>query len=230
MAHRTTGFDKLARSVAIDGPVAAGKTVVGRLVSRELGCRFLDTGTMYRAVTCVAQQRDMDLEDEDSLSALAHSLEMRLIPGNGGDRLVVNGEDLTDYLRSPEVERGVSLVSRIPGVRAAMVVRQRAMAEEGPIVMVGRDIGTVVLPDAPVKVFLNASVEVRARRRYEEMQQAGSTIAYERVLEDLVRRDKIDSERTDSPLRPAKDAVQLMTDDMEIEEVAQKILALIKCD
>ncbi len=204
--------------------------MVGRLVSRQLGCRFLDTGTMYRAVTWAAQQRNMDLEDEDTLSALAHSLDMRLIPGNGGDRLIVNGQDVTDYLRNPEVERGVSLVSRIPGVRAAMVVRQRAMADEGPIVMVGRDIGTVVLPDAPVKVFLNASVNVRARRRYDEMRQGGSTIEYERVLEDLIRRDKLDSERTDSPLRPAKDAVQLMTDDMEIEEVAQRILSLVRCD
>ena len=217
------------KSIAIDGPVAAGKTVVGRQLADELNYRFLDTGTMYRAVTLVAQQRGIDLEDEAALEHLANSLDINLVQNAQDDRMVVDGQDITNYLRDPEVDRGVSLVSRVPGVRSAMVARQRAIAQEGPIVMVGRDIGTVVLPDAPVKVFLSASVEVRAKRRYNEMRDGGSDIEYETVLEDLQRRDEIDSKRTDSPLRPADDALQLETDDIEIEEVSDRILSLMKC-
>ncbi|MGH2541546.1 MAG: (d)CMP kinase [Ardenticatenaceae bacterium] len=220
----------MQKTVAIDGPVAAGKTVVGREVARQLGCRFLDTGTMYRAVTLAALQRDVNLEDERALEELAHSLDIELVGAEDGDRLMVDGQDITQSLRTSEVERGVSLVARVRGVRSAMVRIQREMAGRGQIVMVGRDIGTVVLPDAPVKVFLNASVEVRARRRYNEMAQAGTEVEYEQVLADLQRRDRIDSERTDSPLRPADDAVQLFTDDMEIGEVSQRILSLVRCD
>ena len=215
-------------SIAVDGPVASGKTAVGRLVAQRLGCRFLDTGAMYRAVTRAALERGTDLEDEGALARLAASLEMRVISGEGGDMLVVDGQDVTDQLRDPKVERGVSLVAKVPGVRSAMVGQQRAMAREGPIVMAGRDIGTVVLPEAKVKVFLKASVEERARRRYRELKEMGRAPEFQRVKDDLLRRDKIDSERADSPLRPAEAAVQLDTDNMGVEKVVEKIIAMVE--
>ena len=214
--------------IAIDGPVASGKTVVGRLAAQRLGCRFLDTGIMYRAVTWVALSRGVGLGDDEALAELATSLEMRLVPGEAGDRLLVDGEDVTDFLREPEVDRGVSQVSAVSGVRRALVEQQRAIASEGSIVMLGRDIGTVVLPDADVKVFLKASVEVRARRRYSELQEKGSDISYDQVASDLERRDRIDSERADSPLRPADDAIQIDTDSLSVEDIAERILAELK--
>ena len=211
-------------SIAIDGPVASGKTSVGKCVAERLGYRFLDTGIMYRAVTLVAIEQGTDLEDEDSLTALAESLDMRLVADAGGDRLMVNGSDVTGHLRDAKVERGVSLVASVSGVRSALVRQQRAIAEEGLIVMVGRDIGTVVLPDASVKVYLEASPPVRARRRYSEMESSGRAPDYQQLERDVVRRDDIDSRRADSPMRPAQDAVRIETDDLSVEEVANAIL------
>jgi cytidylate kinase len=182
---------------------------------------------MYRAVTYVAQQRGVDLEDVDGLVKLMERLDMRLSPTNGEDRLTTDGEDVTDKLRAPDVERGVSLVARVPGVRLAMVSQQRAIAREGPIVMAGRDIGTVVLPDAGTKVFLTASVGERARRRHLELKRQGAKVEYEQVLAELQRRDKIDSERDDSPLRPAEDAAVLNTDGRRIEDLAEQIVSSI---
>ena len=214
--------------IAIDGPVASGKTVVGRLIAQRLGFRFLDTGIMYRAVTLVALNRGVEPGDDEALAGLAESLEMRLVPGEAGDRLIVDGEDVTDFLRELKVDRGVSQVSAVSGVRSALVEQQRAIAGEGSIVMLGRDIGTVVLPKADVKVFLTASVEVRARRRYRELQENGSDISYEQVVSDLERRDRIDRERAASPLRPADDATQIDTDNLGVEEIAKRILAAVE--
>ena len=215
-------------AIAIDGPVASGKTAVGRLVARRLGLRFLDTGSMYRAVTRVAVDTGVDLNDADALTALAARLDLRLSYAKGVDRLTADGVDLTDGLRTPDVERGVSLVARVPGVRRSLVAQQRRIAGDGPLVMVGRDIGTVVLPDAPVKVYLNASARVRAGRRRRDMAADGSEVDEQRVLGELIRRDKIDSERSDSPLRPARDAVIMDTDDLRIEHVADKIVDLVE--
>ena len=215
-------------SIAVDGPVASGKTAVGRRVAQRLGWRFVDTGAMYRAVTRAALEEGTDLGDVRALARLAASLEMRVISGEGGDRLLVNGQDVTEQLRDARIEREVSLVAKVPGVRSAMVGEQRAMAKEGPIVMAGRDIGTVVLPEAKVKVFLKASAEERARRRFRELQEMGREPVFLRVKDDLLRRDKIDSERAESPLRPAEAAVQIDTDDVEIEEVVEKIIAMVE--
>ena len=215
-------------SIAVDGPVASGKTAVGRRVAQRLGWRFVDTGAMYRAVTRAALEEGTDLGDVRALARLAASLEMRVISGEGGDRLLVNGQDVTEQLRDARIEREVSLVAKVPGVRSAMVGEQRAMAREGPIVMAGRDIGTVVLPEAKVKVFLKASAEERARRRFRELQEMGREPVFLRVKDDLLRRDKIDSERAESPLRPAEAAVQIDTDDVEIEEVVEKIIAMVE--
>ncbi len=183
---------------------------------------------MYRAVTLAALRQGTDLSDEEALTRLAESLELRLVLGDTGDRLLMDGEDVTDLLRRQEVEQCVSLVARVPGVRAAMVKQQQAIAREGPVVMVGRDIGTVVLPDARVKVFLNASVGVRARRRYDELRARGQSPDYQQVLADLVRRDKLDTERSASPLRPAEGAVQIDTDNLGVEEVAQRVMAILR--
>ncbi len=208
------------RAIAIDGPVASGKTVVGRAVALRLGYRFLDTGAMYRAVTWTALRRGVDFADCEALASLASSIAMRL---EAGDRLTVDGEDVTGHLRDDDVQRAVSPVSAVPGVRTALVSQQRAVADCGPIVMVGRDIGTAVLPDARIKVFLQASAEVRARRRYDQIREGRGSITYDRVVCDLAHRDKIDSERAVSPLRSAPDAIVIDTDHMTVAQVIERV-------
>ena len=210
-------------AIAIDGPVASGKTSVGRIVARRLGFRFLDTGLMYRAVTLAALRRRIAFDDEAALADLASSIDMSPRECGGRERLLVDGEDVTAALRGPAVERGVSLVSKVSGVRAALAASQRAIAAQGPIVMVGRDIGTVVLRDAPLKIYLDASIPVRARRRFMELEAWGAGVEYEQVVRELGRRDKIDSERLDSPARPAGDAFRIDTDERSVEELALKI-------
>lgn len=212
-------------AVAIDGPAASGKSVIGREVARRLGIRFLDTGVMYRAVTWASIQRGVGPGRERELTSVAAHSEIRLVTACEDDRLLLNGSDITDHLRHREVDAVVSAVSAVSGVRRALVAQQRAIAADGPIVMCGRDIGTVVLPDACLKVFLTAAVEVRAQRRTAE--KAGNA-DYEKIMDELVRRDRIDSEREDSPLRPAKDAITIPTDDMTIEEVVQAILSKVQ--
>ena len=214
----------LLNAIAIDGPVASGKTVAGRLVAQRLRFRFMDTGVVYRAVTWEALSSGTALEDESALVRLARELTMQLVHEEGDERLLVDGQDITDHLRDPEVERGVSLVAKVPGVRRGLVRQQRAIAEESPIVMAGRDIGTVVLPDAQLKVYLTASVDVRARRRYLELQRQGNSVEYAQVESELKRRDKIDSERVDSPLRPANDAKLIDTNGVEVEALVDLIL------
>ena len=183
---------------------------------------------MYRAVTWAAAERGIDLQDEDALSALASGLEMRVVSRESGDRLFVDTTDVTNRLRDPEIDRGVSLVARVPGVRSAMVQQQQAIARNGRIVMVGRDIGTVVLPAARVKVFLNASVEVRAQRRYKELQALGHSPDYGQLVDDITRRDKIDSERSESPMKPAGDALVIQTDTLGVEEVIDRVMSLVE--
>ena len=214
-------------AIAIDGPVAAGKTVVGTLLARRLGFRFLDTGSMYRAVTWAALQRGIGLDDDRALAKLAASVDIRVVPQELGEGIMVDGVEVTGHLRDPRVERGVSLVSKVSGVRTALVAQQRVIAAESPIVMAGRDIGTVVLPCAEVKVYLTASVNVRARRRCREFADRGEPIDCSVVMEELLRRDKIDSERSDSPLRPAEDAVHIDTDDVGVEELERRIACLV---
>ena len=212
-------------SVAIDGPVASGKTAVGRTVAERLGWPFLDTGAMYRAVTRSALRSGVDVEDEAALAGLAAGMSMRLEADDDGVyRLWADGEDVTDDLRTPEIDRNVSAVSKVPAVRRTLVEQQRAIAADAPVVMAGRDIGTVVLWDAPVKVFLTASVEERARRR--TLQDPAADL--ERTRSDLERRDAIDSGREDSPLRPAEDAVVIDTDGLDVAEIARRVVELAR--
>ena len=213
--------------IAIDGPGASGKSTVGRLVARRLGYGFIDTGGMYRALTWLALLKDMDFDDDGALTRLAEETPLTVLP-DGPDhqgQVVAGGRDLSPFLRHPEVDAKVSLLSRVPGVRVIMVANQRAIAEQGGVVMAGRDIGTVVLPDAPLKIYLDASVEERAGRRFREQRDQGLEVSYDQVLDDLRRRDDLDGQRATSPLRPAADAHKIDTDGLTPEEIADAIIA-----
>lgn len=220
------------RVIAIDGPAAAGKTTVGRQTGCHLGYPFLDTGAIYRAMTWTALHRGVDLSDEDTLSEVAASISIDIGPPTADSiepcTIFVDGEDVTRNLRQPEVEAAVSLVSRVAGVREALVKVQRDLAGRNSVVMAGRDIGTVVLPRADLKVYLDASVEERARRRFAELSALGMDLTEEGVLQDLRRRDRIDSERSVSPLRPAEEAVVIDTDGLTLEEVVRRVLELVE--
>jgi cytidylate kinase len=211
--------------IAIDGPVAVGKTSLGKLLARQLGYKFVDTGNMYRALTWKALKLGLDLDQEEKLGEMAERARME--PW-GEDGFLVDGEEVGKELRSQEVEKGVSLVACHPRVRLAMVALQQRLAQEGRVVMVGRDIGTVVLPQAQAKFFLTASPGERARRRFRELKEQGQNPDYEAVLKDLERRDGIDSKRSHSPLRPAPEARILDTDGLILEEVARKVLSLLE--
>ena len=229
IAERTAEVSRMAdfMTVAIDGPVASGKTTVGELVATRLGARFLDTGIMYRAVTVAALDRGVDYNDVDALSELVADLRIRLTLISDCTRLEINGRDVTQRLREPAVDHAVSPVSEAPSVRRALVARQREIAAEGPVVMVGRDIGSKVLPDAILKVYLDAPPEVRALRRRKELAQKGEPIQPDTVLQDLLRRDRIDSKREDSPLKPDDDAIVIDTSAMTIDQVVQRVLDLV---
>ena len=217
----------LAREVsviAIDGPVAAGKTAVGRELARTLGFAYLDTGIMYRAITWLALHSGIPVEDQTSLGELARANPVGLV-GDEGDRVSVSGHSLGPELRDSSVEGNVSVVSKAPPVRRELVAQQRRIASQGKIVMIGRDIGTVVLPDADLKVYLTASAENRAQRRWLEMRDRGQPVELETVMSQTLARDEIDSNREDSPLKPARDAWELNTDGLDIEQVVRKIIA-----
>ena len=206
--------------------MAAGKTTVGRRLSSELRYRFLDTGILYRALTWLALDLGIDLKDEGALGRLAWSTSLRLKDVDD-ETVIVDGREVSAELRGPDVDRGVSLVARLPEVRSALVEQQREIAREGGIVVVGRDIGTVVLPRADLKLFLVASASQRAKRRQLEMERRGKDSDYAQVMKDLVVRDEIDTGRAHAPLRPADDAVMLDTDDLDEDGVLGKVLELL---
>lgn len=215
-------------AVAIDGPVASGKTSVGVCVARRLCYAFLDTGLMYRAATWKAIQSGVNMSDEPELTSVTESMRIRLLPSHRGGRLLVDDTDVTDHLRDIDIDRNVSAVSAVRGVRRALTPHQRRIAEAGPTVMVGRDIGTVVLPDARTKAYLEASVHVRAKRRRAEMLASGNSIELEQVVADTERRDRIDSERSYAPLPVADDAFVIQTDGLALHEVVERVVRLVK--
>ncbi len=216
--------------IAIDGPAASGKSIVGATVADRLGYRFFDTGAMYRAVTWLALRRGVDPNDAGALVRLAESASITVREARHNTieptAVLLDGEDATPHLRDADVEANVSLVSRVAGVRAALVRIQRGLAANGGVVMAGRDIGSVVLPGAGLKVYLDASREVRARRRAAQMREAGVEPDFDELMADLARRDGIDSNRESSPLTAAPGAVIINTDELSIEEVVQRILNL----
>lgn len=204
--------------------------MVGGAVASALGYRFYDTGAMYRAVTWAALRRGVDPSDAAGLTALVAAAAIEVSEGGAGEseptRVFVNGEDATPHLRDDNVERNVSLVSRVPEVRAALVRIQRELAAAGGVVMAGRDIGTVVLPEAPLKVYLDASPRVRAERRAEQLRAAGMAVDLAALTAEMVRRDGIDSTRATSPLAAGSDAMIINTDRMTIAEVVARIVEL----
>ncbi|MEE8519217.1 MAG: (d)CMP kinase [Dehalococcoidia bacterium] len=208
--------------IAIDGPVASGKTTVGRLLAQRLGYRFIDTGLYYRAMTSEALGRNVGMDDSTALGVLAREIRIDVID----DRVLVDGRDVTDGLRSSEVEAGVSRVSRLVVVRHAMVSQQQREAEAGDVVMVGRDIGTKVLPDA-AKVYLEAPVEVRVKRRRAEFASQGRKMDAQAVRDGLEHRDKLDTERAEGPLRVADDAIVVDTQDLDAEGVVDRIIEVV---
>ena len=215
----------MKRVIAIDGPAGAGKSTVAKIVAEKLGYTYIDTGAMYRGVAWKTLRDDKDAPDEAILRAV-HDIDVRLACTESGTRVTVDGTDVTAEIRTPEVTHIVSRVAALGPVREKMVELQRAMAADGAVVMDGRDIGTNVLPNADVKIFLTASVEERARRRYDEMVAKGYAVNFDALKDEIASRDKQDSERAISPLRQAEAAVLLDSTALTIDEVVARILEL----
>jgi len=213
--------------IAIDGPVAVGKSSVGLRLANGLDYIFFDTGMIYRAFTWKVLNSGISPEDEQKLCHLATTTEFNFTPSKEGAlSVIVDGQDVSSKLLCPEIEELVALIAKVAGVRQAMVSQQRKLAERGRVVMAGRDIGTVVLPRAELKIFLTASTEERARRRYKELLERGENSSLEIVLADLKKRDEMDIHRTISPLKPAEDAIIIDTETFTLEQVVDKIYAL----
>lgn len=218
---------RIPNIIAIDGPAASGKSTLGEKLAEVLGYLYFDTGIMYRAVTLAALQNKLSMDDETGVTGLAERVMIDVQPPSVQDGrkadVLLDGKDITWEIRSKEVEANVSQVSAYAGVRTAMTEQQRRVGRRGRVVMVGRDIGTVVLPEAELKIYLDASAEERARRRHAELAQRGEQISYEEILEAMKRRDRIDSTRAVAPLKPADDAVIVNTDELEIDEVLERV-------
>jgi cytidylate kinase len=226
--------------ITIDGPGASGKSTVGYRLAQLINYLFFDTGVMYRALTWAAIARGVDVREEATVSQLAVTLEIDVaapqpeVSDGRQNTVLVDGQDVTWQIRSPDVDQNVSVVSAYPAVRQALSAQQRRIgrrygagtADKAGVVMVGRDIGTVILPEAPLKIYMDATPEERAQRRFRELQARGRQISYEDILQDLVRRDRIDSERAHSPMRPADDAIVIDTSGLAPEAVVTRILAL----
>ena len=214
--------------VAIDGPASSGKSTISKLIAKENHFVYLDTGAMYRVVTLAVLRNNISLDDYEAIEKLVQTIEIGFSMQDGKQSVFMNGEDVTDEIRSVEVTKNVSAVSAIKEVRTRLVHLQQEIAENHSIIMDGRDIGTVVLPQAEIKIFLVASVEERARRRFIENQEKGIEMSYEELVEDIRRRDHIDSTRKESPLRKAEDAIEVDTTKMTIEDVVKVVTALIQ--
>jgi len=219
--------------IAIDGPAASGKSTIGLRLANALGYLFFDTGVMYRAVTWLALERGIDVRDEAAVAALAETAQIDVAPASKSDGrtcdVSVNGQDITWEIRTPKVDgQNVSIVAANRGVRSALTQQQRRIGQRGKVVMVGRDIGTVVLPDANLKIYLDASAEERARRRYDEILARGEQADYAEILSKVRERDRIDSTRDVAPLKAAEDAVVVDSDKLNADEVFEQVLALVK--
>lgn len=221
----------LPSTIAIDGPAASGKSTLGKKLADELGYLFFDTGVMYRAVTWAALEKGVPVEQSEAVGALAETTEIDIRPASADDGrsndVMVEGRDITWAVRSPEVEANVSQVAACLPVRAALTAQQRRIGLRGRVVMVGRDIGTVVMPDAPLKIYLDASAEARARRRYLELVQRNSPADYDAILANVRERDRIDSTRENAPLRMASDAYRIDSEDLDVEEVFEIVKNLV---
>jgi cytidylate kinase len=220
------------KRIAIDGPAASGKSTLAEKLANHLGYLYFDTGVMYRAVTLAAMERLHGVLDEQAVTRMAETIRIDVLSPSVNDGrkydVLLDGRDITWMIRTPQVEANVSPVSAYKGVREAMTQQQRRIGQQGNVVMVGRDIGTVVMPDADLKIYLEATVEERARRRFMEVQQRGGKSSYEEIFTSLLQRDQIDSNRLVAPLRKAEDAILIDSDGLTIEEVLEKVKSLIE--
>ena len=220
---------KIPNQIAMDGTAASGKTTVGKIVAKKLDYMFFHTGIMYRVAAYGANQKLHDVSDEAKVGEVVTAMDIALENDteNGTTNVLLNGENITGLLHLPEVDKIVSIVAAYPAVRTALTQQQRIIGLRGKVVMVGRDIGTVVMPDAEMKIYLEASAETRAKRRHLENLSHNIPSVYEDILADVIKRDKADMERTVAPLRPADDAHIIQTDNYTAEEVAEKIFELM---
>lgn len=223
--------------VAIDGPAGSGKSTVAHAIADRCGLTYLDTGAMYRCVTLACLQRGIAPDDPEGTAEVARSITIKFVPAKGGQTVLLDGQDVTADIRTPEVDRNVSAVSAVPAVRKAMVALQRAVGEQGDVVAEGRDIGTVVYPNAEVKVFLTADAEARAHRRAVQREGGDAAVdksatadaaAEQAILADIKRRDQLDSTRKEAPLRPAEDAHHIDSSTLGVDEVVDRIVQLME--
>ena len=215
-------------NVAIDGPGGAGKSTSARAAAKELGFIYVDTGALYRAVGVNALRNNINTRDADAVAASIEGISVDLVFENGEQKVLLNGEDVSSEIRTPPASMAASDVSAVPAVRAFLFDLQRDIASRNSCIMDGRDIGTVVLPHAQVKIFLTASAEERAQRRFIELQAKGSTVSYQSVLDELIERDYNDSHREIAPLKPAEDSVVLDTTGVSLEDQIASIINIIK--
>jgi CMP/dCMP kinase len=214
--------------IAIDGPAAAGKSTVAKVVAERLSYIYIDTGAMYRALTLKCMNEDVNLQDEEKVKAILPTTNITLVPSSEGQQVILDGLNVSDEIRTARVTNNVSHIAKLSAVREEMVKRQQMLAENGGIVMDGRDIGTHVLPNAEVKIFMLASVEERAKRRYEEEISKGYSSDLEVLKKEIAARDKIDSEREVAPLKKADDAIEIDSTLLSIDEVVNKIMNIIE--
>jgi len=219
---------ELPKVITIDGPAGAGKSSLGALLARRLGYTYFDTGVMYRAVTWLALERGLNPRDEQAMITLTERTRLEVLPPTVDDgrqyTVCADDIDVTWDLRRPEVDRAVSLVASYPAVRAALIAQQRVIAAKGRVVMVGRDIGTVVVPDAPLKIYLEASIEARARRREAELRGCGGAVSLDEIRAEITRRDELDQH----VMQPAPDAVVLHNDHLSLEDEVERVVALLE--
>ena len=215
-------------SVAIDGPAGAGKSTLAKAAAAELGYIYIDTGALYRAIALACIKNEVSIGDEDAVKAFLPEIDIRLIFFNGEQHILLNDSDVSGEIRSENVSMAASRVSAIPDVRAFLLKLQRSFAKNDNVIMDGRDIGTVVLPNAQVKIFLTASPEKRARRRVVQLQEKGEEADFDKILFDIVQRDYNDSNRKTAPLKAADDAINLDTSDLTLEESVERIISIIK--
>lgn len=214
--------------VAVDGPAGAGKSSVCMRLAAALGYRLIDTGAIYRSVALAATEAGTPFDDDDALGALVATLSPRFETGAAGNRVFLGDRDVSDAIRTPEVSRAASVVSARPAVREGLLDLQRRLGADGGVVLEGRDIGTVVFPDAEVKIFLTATERERARRRHEELRAKGVAVTLEATLADVRERDRQDTTRAVAPLRKADDAIEVVTDGMTMEQVVARLVELVR--